>query len=149
MTLYFWPFMDTIRAVTTNSSDITYVVTQYVSITAWMWQKLGICQQCPLPSYKIITFYSLNNYQFIFYHWHIKPIVGSCYSGIMDIWHHGGGEETILYNFWGRSLVLFRISKGNLRNSKRVSSTVCRTVLLYARNQHLLLFHWLFYGIAQ
>ena len=84
----------------------------------WIWWKLGICQQCPLPSYKIITFYSLYNYKTISYHWHIKPI-SPCYSSIMDIWHHGGGGGG------GRQFciipgdeALFWISKGNLRNSK-------------------------------
>ena len=31
----------------------------------------------------------------------------------MDIWHHGG--ETILYNSWRQSFVLFQISKGTIK----------------------------------
>ena len=53
---------------------------------------------------EIITFYSLYNNQSFFYHWHIKP-TGPCYSSIMEIWHRRG--ETILYNSWRQSFVLF------------------------------------------
>ena len=139
------PYMDTIQAVPANSSDIAshmYTVCfNYYCMNVTTVSYLSTVSLTQLD--EIITFYSLYNYQSIFYYWHIKPI-GPSYSNIMDIWHHR--EETILYNSWGRSFVLFRISKGigNLRNSgfhPKCAGLYCH---MPAHNQHLLLFHWFF-----
>ena len=142
--LYLRPYMDTKHRPYLRIHQTSHMYTVCFNCYCMNVTKVSYLSTVSLTQLdEIITFYSLYNYQSIFYHWHIKPI-GPCYSSIMDIWHHGGGE-TIMYNSWGQSFVLFWISKEEI---PRVSSKVCRTVLSYAHNQHLL-FHWLFYEIAQ
>ena len=112
------PYMDTIQAVPANSSDIAshmYTVCfNYYCMNVTTVSYLSTVSLTQLD--EIITFYSLYNYQSIFYHWHIKPI-GSCYSSIMEIWHHRGRQFCIIPG--DEVLFCFEYPKvGNLRNSK-------------------------------
>ena len=86
--------MDTIQAVPANSADIVYIHSMFKYCTNVT--KVRYLSTVSLTQlHEIITFYSLYNYQSIFYHWHIKPI-GPCYSSIMDIWDHGGRQFCII-----------------------------------------------------
>ena len=100
--------MDIIRAVHYNV-NVSSLFLQYVSFTPS--SQRGFCPDEFISTYlkmtscvrpyicsqyvSIVTFYSLYNYQSIFYHWQIKPI-GPCYS-IMDIWHHRGKQFCIIH----------------------------------------------------
>ena len=91
--LYLRPYMNTVQAVPANSSDVVYVHSMFQLLYECDGSKVFVNSSALYP--EIITFYSLYNYQSIFYYWHIKPI-GPWYSSIMDIWHHGGRQFCVI-----------------------------------------------------